>query len=94
MHSEQGSSTIVIDSSDSDTDDILENPQSSTTGVRNADHYEADHFDEGDNCPTPPGQRRARACMLEQLFISASIMLSGKESFLLSLQCQVMRIGK
>ena len=61
MQCEQSSSTIVIDSSDLDSDDILEDPQSSKTGVRNADdHDEADHFNERDDCSTPPRPKKSK----------------------------------
>ena len=61
MHCEQGSSAIVIDSSDSDGDDTFEDPQSSTTvvGVRNG--IPADDHDEDDVCATPPRPKKSKS---------------------------------
>ena len=53
MHYEQDSSTIVIDSSDSDSNDIFKDPQLSTDAGGMLDAI-AEDVDEDDHCPTPP----------------------------------------
>ena len=51
MHCEQGSSTIVIDSSDSDSNDMCEDLQSWTDAGGMLDTI-AEDIDKDDNCPT------------------------------------------
>ena len=51
MHCEQGSSTIVIDSSNSDSNDTFEDLQSSTDAGGMLDTI-AEDINEDDNCPT------------------------------------------
>ena len=51
MHCEQGSSTIVIDSSDSDSNDMFEDLQSSTDAGGMLDTI-AEDIDKDNNCPT------------------------------------------
>ena len=59
MHCEQGSSTIVIDSSDSDSYDIFEDVQSSTD-ARGMLDATAEDIDEDDDCPTPPRPKKSK----------------------------------
>ena len=59
IHCEQGSSTIVIDFSDSDSDDMFEDPQSliDAGGMLNAI---AEDVDKDDNCPTSPRLKKSK----------------------------------
>ena len=51
MHCEQGSSSIVVDSSNSDSNDMFEDPQSSNDAGGMPDRIGED-INEDDDCPT------------------------------------------
>ena len=59
MHCEQGSSTIVIHYSDSDSNDMFEDPQSSTDAGGMLDTI-AEDIDEDDDCPTLPRPNKSK----------------------------------
>ena len=59
MHCEQGSSTIDIDSSDSDSYGLFEDPQSLTDARRMLDAT-AEDVDEDDDCLIPPRPKKSK----------------------------------
>ena len=63
IHCEQCSSTIVIDFSDLDSDDMFEDPQSliNAAGMLNAIAEDVDKdVDKDDNCPTSPRLKKSK----------------------------------
>ena len=93
MHCEQGSSTIVLDSSDSHSEYMFEDLQSLTDAEEMLDVI-AEDVDKYDNCPTPPRPKKSKGTHAAAVLYKCNTMQYGQESSLSLLQCQVIHTGK